>query len=147
MVYEPETILYSLPDDLYSEDSPVLFCSAVLKREENGEKPFIKMNIRNVSEQIIQDMKLELILEPNGEKREERIRQTMESVETIQCENPVPERTETFTVQRIGVIFEDRTFWVGRGNTFRTFLKRRPPGNPGLFLWNTGSSGVAAAEN
>lgn len=73
MVYEPKTIQYSLPTDLYSEGSPVLLCSAVLKREANREEPFVAMEIRNVSEKIIQDMKLELILEPNGEKREERI--------------------------------------------------------------------------
>ena len=56
MVYESETIQYSLPVDLYSKDSPILFGSAVLKRREDGETPFVKMVIRNVSEQLIEDM-------------------------------------------------------------------------------------------
>ena len=63
MVYESETIQYSLPVDLYSKDSPILFGSAVLKRREDGEAPFVIMMIRNVSEQLIEDMKLELLLE------------------------------------------------------------------------------------
>ena len=38
MVYEPETIQYSLPEDLYAEGSPVLFVSAVLKKEKDKEE-------------------------------------------------------------------------------------------------------------
>lgn len=122
MVYEPKTIQYSLPTDLYSEGSPVLLCSAVLKREANREEPFVAMEIRNVSEKIIQDMKLELILEPNGEKREERICKTAAPTDMVHCEIPVPVGTETFALKRIGVIFADRTFWVGRGTSFEPLL-------------------------
>ena len=126
MRYAPETIQYSLPEDLYSEGSPVLFRSAVLQLGEQRENPFILLEIVNVSEQLIQDMKLELVLEPGGENREKRIRKAITPNESVFCEILVPENTRSFSIKRIGVIYEDRTFWVGRGNTFRTFLKPEP---------------------
>ena len=125
MVYEPETIQYSLPDDLYSEGSPVLICSAVLKRtEEKGS--LVLLEIRNVSEQTIQDLKLELVLVPDGMNREERIRETITPEESILREIPVSEETESFSIKRMGIVFKDRTFWVGRGSSFEPLLPREP---------------------
>ena len=126
MVNESETILYSLPDDLCSEDSPVMFYRASLKQEKNREEAFIQMEIGNISERIIQDMKLELILQPAGESREERIYRTIAPEETILCEIQVPKGTNSFSIKRIGIIYEDRTFWVGRGTSFEPILPPEP---------------------
>ena len=126
MVYEPETIQYSLPEDLYAEGSPVLFVSAVLQKEKNREDSSIILEICNVSEQTIPDMKLELSLIPEEKNRQERIRRSIAPEETIRWEIPVPKETESFTLKRIGVIFEDRTFWVGRGESFQTLLPKMP---------------------
>ena len=125
MVYESETIQYSLPVDLYSKDSPILFGSAVLKRREDGEAPFVIMVICNVSEQLIEDMKLELLLEPCAENMEERFHKQILPNDTAEWNISVPKGTQYFSIQRIGVIFEDKSFWVGRGNSFKPVLPQK----------------------
>ena len=126
MAYGLETIQYRLPDDLCAEGSPILFGHAVLKRTEEREESLVALKIRNVSEQIIQDMKLELSLESGNEFREERIRKQILPDEMVEWDIPVPKGAESFSLNRIGVIFEDNTFWVGRGSSFRGILPPEP---------------------
>ena len=126
MVYEPETILYSLSDDLTSGDSPVLFCRSVLKREKDREEPVVSLSVRNLSGQTIRDMKLELIRDPSGESTESRNRTELLPDETTCWEIPVSEGTESFSIKRIGIIFEDGTFWVGRGSEFKALPEAKP---------------------
>ena len=126
MVYEPETIVYALSDDLISEDSPVLFCHGVLKKKENGEAPVVALEIRNLSDQPIRDMKLELIQKPMRETMESRNRTELPPDETMLWEIPVSPDAASFSIKRIGIIFEDSTFWVGRGSSLKALPAAQP---------------------
>ena len=126
MVYEPETILYSLSDDLTSGDSPVLFCRSQLKREKDREEPVVSLSVRNLSAQTIRDMKLELIRNPSCESTESRNRTELLPDETTCWEIPVSGGTESFSIKRIGIIFEDGSFWVRRGSEFKALPEAKP---------------------
>ena len=120
---------FSLPEDLYQEGSPILIHKAELVRPEEGGDQIFRMDIENLGEKIIRDVKVELLLvDVNGallEKTNIRYRRDIppegktENWELSNISNDV----DATLLGRGAVVFEDKTYWYGHLDTFSPMPK------------------------